>query len=367
MNVQTLGQILKQRINQKVQILIMPPKRGRYLQSPNPIESVAGDSVVDESCIPNHQVEVVSHDDTHTSDSSASEPSCVRHKSIFSADVIVTADEPQICGSVGTPPESANDIPATDGPSNGVSVGTPPASPGKNRTAFLLQHSPSRLTCNLEISRCPIGSKVSLVAVVIASFPAYTNPDRRYIQLADATGSVGITVWNGNVSKFNRESIGKVVHCGKVVLGSHQGKKVLTMTRESTMELSPDSTLNAWWRSLALEAPIKLSCVADVEDNTIVNVSGILGLVSSEQKIVSSAERTLTTLHLTDQFGRFDVRSWNHVREDFVSHVDKPILITRVRITSFAGQKIGEILDNSASAIVNSFPGSKALAQYWCE
>jgi hypothetical protein len=36
--------------------------------------------------------------------------------------------------------------------------------------------------------------------------------------------------------------------------------------------------------------------------------------------------------HLTDQFGRFDVRSWTHVREDFIAHVDKPILITRVRI-----------------------------------
>ena len=54
----------------------------------------------------------------------------------------------------------------------------------------------------------------------MAVHPATTNPDRRYIMVADATGGVGITVWNANVNKFGFDSIGKVVQLGKVVLGS---------------------------------------------------------------------------------------------------------------------------------------------------
>ena len=38
--------------------------------------------------------------------------------------------------------------------------------------------------------------------------------------VADATGGVGITVWNANVNKFGFDSIGKVVQLGKVDLGS---------------------------------------------------------------------------------------------------------------------------------------------------
>lgn len=242
------------------------------------------------------------------------------------------------------------------------------SSPGRNRAAFLLKHSPSRLSCNLDLARCPVGTKVNLVAVVIAAFPAHSNPDRRYIQLADATGSVGVTVWNSNVAKFNRESIGKVVVCGKVVLGHHQGKKVLTMSRDSTLDFASEHALNVWWNDLLTAAPLKnLSHVADVEDNSIINVAGILGLVQSEQKIVGSVQRTLTTLHLCDPSGEFDIRSWNHSADEFLSFVEKPVLIQRIRMASFAGVKIGELLDNSASQIVTDFPGKKFLENYWCD
>lgn len=246
---------------------------------------------------------------------------------------------------------------------------TLPVSPGRNRAAFMAQHSPSRLTCNLDLSRCTVGTKVTLTAVVIAAFPAATNPERRYVQLADCTGSVGITVWNGNVAKFNRDSIGRVVVCGKVVLGSHQGKKVLTMTRESVMEYVTDDNnpLQVWWQSLASLPPRRLVDAADAEDNSIINVSGVLGLVTSEQKNVGSTMRTLTTLHLTDPSGQFNIRSWNHEADAFLVYVDRPIMIKRVRVASFAGTKVGELLDNRGSEIVTDFAGSKTLVQYWAE
>jgi hypothetical protein len=318
------------------------PKRYRPLQSPNPIR----DQLIDAEDALKRAAEIPPRDQLLCSDSSHE----ATHSSVADA----------VAPRTPSPQRSATII---------GSDATLPVSPGRNRAAFMAQHSPSRLTCNLDLSRCTVGTKVTLTAVVIAAFPAATNPERRYVQLADCTGSVGITVWNGNVAKFNRDSIGRVVVCGKVVLGSHQGKKVLTMTRESVMEFVNDDNnpLQVWWQSLASLSPRRLVDAADTEDNSIINVSGVLGLVTSEQKNVGSTMRTLTNLHLTDPSGQFIIRSWNHEADAFLVYVDRPIMIKRVRVASFAGTKVGELLDNRGSEIVTDFAGSKTLAQYWAE
>ena len=317
------------------------PKRYRPLQSPNPIRDQLNDADEDVKREPENITL-----GTPGSDSSSTLGATRQSDAV----------------------ESATVTPSPSRPNNGGSAEVlVPISPGSNRAAFMAQHSPARLTCNLDFSRCPIGTKVTLTAIVIAAFPAATNPERRYIQLADCTGSVGITVWNGNVAKFNRESIGRVVVCGKVVLGSHQGKKVLTMTRESVMEFVNDDNnpVLVWWQSLASLPPRRLAEVADSEDNSIINVCGILGLVTSEQKNVGSTIRTLTTLHCTDPTGQLQIRTWNHAADAFLAYVDKPIMIKRVRVASFASIKVAELLDNSGSVIVSDFAGSKTLAQYW--
>lgn len=316
------------------------PKRYRPLQSPNPIRD-----------------QLIDADDA------------LKHAAVNAPDKLLDSDSSQEATHVSVSDAVAPRTPSPPGTANKGSDATLPVSPGRNRAAFMAQHSPSRLTCNLDLSRCTVGTKVTLTAVVIAAFPAATNPDRRYVQLADCTGSVGITVWNGNVAKFNRDSIGRVVVCGKVVLGSHQGKKVLTMTRESVMEFVNDDNnpQKLWWQSLASLSPRRLVDAADTEDNSIINVSGVLGLVTSEQKNVGSTMRTLTTLHLTDPSGQFNIRSWNHEADAFLVYVDRPILIKRVRVASFSGTKVGELLDNSGSEIVTDFAGSQTLVKYWAE
>lgn len=318
------------------------PKRYRPLQSPNPIEDQIGDADAE------------------------SAPLNLK----YDIPIDATSSPPNACPAANIEPSTnpvavGGDTVAAVSPNHRSDLN----SPGRNRAAFMAQHSPSRLTCNLDLSRCPIGTKVTLEAIVIAAFPASTNPDRRYVQLADGTGSVGITVWNANVAKFNRESIGRVVTCGKVVLGSHQGKKVLTMTRESTMEFVTDirHPLHVWWKSIALDPPMRLADAVDISENTIINVAGVLGLVSCEQKMVGSIMRTLTTLHLTDPSGRLDVRSWNHSADAFLSYVEQPVILKRIRIASFAGHKIGELLDNSGSLFETEFSGKTALAQYWAD
>jgi hypothetical protein len=281
-------------------------------------------------------------------------------------DVVAASSVPLSPGSPGN--RSAFESPPA---SHGVvvvgasSLPLSPGSPGTNRAAFMSKLVPSRVMCNLDLSRSPPGSKVAVSAVVIAVFDAHSNPDRRYVQVADATGSLGLTVWNGNVAKLSRSSIGQVIKVGKAVIGSHQGKKVLTLTRESTLEFDAEHPLHQWWNQLAQQPPVSLSATLDVADNCIVNVAGILGMIASEEKMVGTVVKTLVTLHLADPTGQLDIRSWNHPASFFDAYLEQPILICRIRMTSFAGMRLGELLANDASCISTEFPAKKTLQNYW--
>jgi hypothetical protein len=107
--------------------------------------------------------------------------------------------------------------------------------------------------------------------------------------------------------------------------------------------------------------------VHDESENSIISVAGILGRVSSESKIVQSQERRLTVLHLVDATGKLDVRSWNHAPDAFLDFVDRPILIQRVKVASFAGATLCELFDSTGSIIVTEFPGKNELIRFWSE
>ena len=242
-----------------------------------------------------------------------------------------------------------------------------PASPNSNRDRFLKGLLPARTCCNLELVRAPAGTKFTLTAVCIAIFPASENPDRRYIQLADNTGSVGVTVWNHNVHKFSCESIGRMVTLVKAVMGNHNGKKQLTLARDSSVNFVEDAhhSVASWWQNLLKTPAISCGAVHDIADNTIVSVSGVVGFVSSDTKIVNGSEKLLVSMHLVDSSGKLDIRTWNHSADAFLSYVERPVLIRRIRVTSFAGTKIGELLDGTGSIIETSFVGRDALVQFW--
>lgn len=244
-----------------------------------------------------------------------------------------------------------------------------PASPGLNRAKFFSAHAAVSTVCNLDYSRASLGSKVFLTGILTAVYPASKNPDRRYILLSDATGTVGLTVWNANVAKFSSDGIGSIVHAEKLVLSQHNSKKTLTMTKESTIKCltDPQNDLAIWWRDLASLAPVSLGEVQTLAENSIVSVAGILGFVTAESKNVGSELKTLTTLHMVDKTGSLPVRSWNRVPSILEIAVEKPILLQRIRITSFAGQKVGELLDGSGTIVVTQFAGAAALAQFWVD
>jgi hypothetical protein len=198
-------------------------------------------------------------------------------------------------------------------------------------------------------------------------FPPSKNPDRRYVTLADCTGSVGVTVWNENVAKFGNSAVGKLVSLQKVVIISHHGKKQLSMARDSIVatECDDNQDVMVWWKSLLLPAPKTCGQVHDTADGNIISISGVCGRVSHEIKMVNGVERTITCVHVVDFSGKLDVKSWNHPPSLFASYVDKPVLIKRVKVSSFAGTKHCELLDGDASIFETSFDGMRELAKFW--
>jgi hypothetical protein len=248
----------------------------------------------------------------------------------------------------------------------GVASNAPP-SPMANRQKFLNGFIPARTCCNLDLCRVPADSKFTITAICMAVFPPSKNPDRRYIQLCDDSGSTGITVWNSNVAKFNSDCVGKLVSCQKVAISSYNGRKTLTMTRDSIVQLVNDAQhpVMCWWSSLLNVAPKSCGAVHDAPDGSMVSVTGILGLVSEEIKMVNSVEKTLTYLHLVDASGRVDIRSWNHSADSFLRFTDSAVCVKRIRVTSFAGTKVLELLDSDSSVIETEFPGKAGLEEFW--
>jgi DNA polymerase III alpha subunit len=150
----------------------------------------------------------------------------------------------------------------------------------------------------------------------------------------------------------------------------HNGKKVLSVGRDTNVQFLPSAIETEefkWWRSLAAKPFLRIIDVHDCEDDSIVNVAGIVGMISSETKRVRSDNKELMTMRLTDRTGFVDVRSWNHAETEFKAYLEKPLLLQRIRVTSYAGIKVCELLDGNGTNVVSSFLGQEDLEQYWQE
>jgi hypothetical protein len=335
----------------------MPPKRSA-LTSPNPVKH----QLQDDDCKPDVQTTPMPNVQPAVLIPMPSPPPLV--------DDVCDSEAPSSLTPIALPAAStAQSSPPPVAAGGGLQSMQCPVSPGLNRARFFSAHATASTVCNLDYSRSPLGSKVLLTGILTAVYPASKNPDRRYILLSDATGTVGLTVWNTNVAKFSPDGIGSIVYAEKLVLSQHNSKKTLTMSKESTIKCltDPQNDLAIWWRDLASLAPVSLGEVQTLAENSIVCVAGIVGFVTAESKNVGSEIKTLTTLHMVDKTGSLPVRSWNRAPSIFETSVEKPILLQRIRITSFAGQKVGELLDGSGTIVVTQFAGAADLAQFWVD
>jgi hypothetical protein len=251
-------------------------------------------------------------------------------------------------------------------------VGNAPASPGSNRSRFMSNCQPLKVCCDLSTIGVHNASvRFSFEAIVLVVYPASKSPDRRHVQLIDARGSTGITIWGENVHLFSSLTVGQVAKFSKLSLVFSNGKKMLSMSRDSSVvfpnTIAVPTEESKWWKDLLLQQPLRIIDVHDCAEDTVINVSGILGLMWTETKKVKDQNKDLLNIRLTDRTGFVDVRSWSHSETEFASFLEQPILLRRVRVTSFAGIKILELLDGSGTQIRDEFDGYDDLLQYWQE
>ena len=337
-------------------VITMRPSKRSSLQSPNPVKHSMLDDPVD----------LVAPASTASTGHSQSLTALHPSVTVTEDTLIEPSDDEAECSTLPLRSDHENSHGSPRAASL-LSVPVALSSPSSNRDRFLQGFTPARTCCNLDLCRAPAGSKFNLSAICIAVFPPSKNPDRRYVTLADCTGSVGVTVWNENVANFGSSSVGKVVALSKVVIISHHGKKQLSMARDSVVGIVVDDNhdVMTWWKSLLIPAPKSCGQVHDTTDGNIISVSGVCGRVSHEIKMVNGVERTITCLHVVDFSGKLDVKSWNHPPSMFQSYVDRPILIKRVKVSSFAGTKHCELLDGDASIFETTFVGMTELAKFW--
>jgi hypothetical protein len=245
-----------------------------------------------------------------------------------------------------------------------------PASPASNRDRFRASQMPSQVSCDLSSVLVEPGHRFTFQGIVLIVFPASANPLRRHVLVGDGRGVVGITVWNTHVNLFSTASIGQLLVVTKVSVVIHNGTRGITLNKESTVTFNSltDHFATVWWLSIPQSSPLSAIVFADQKDNTVVNVAGIIGSVSSEQKTVRSDARDLVTIKLVDRTGIITLRTWNHHSDAFLPFIDTPMMFRRVRVTSFASVKAGELFDGSGTVVQASpFPGSEDLKKFWSE
>ena len=229
---------------------------------------------------------------------------------------------------------------------------------------------PSQVSCDLSSVAVEPGHRFTFQGVVLVVFPASSNPVRRHVLVGDGRGVVGITVWNTHVHLFSTDSIGQLLVVTKVSVVIHNGTRGITLNKESSVQFNSlvDHFATVWWASIPSGAAVTAIMFCDLKDNTVVNVSGIIGSVSSEQKTVRSDARDLVTIKVVDRTGIVTLRTWNHCSDAFLHLVDSPVMFRRVRVTSFASIKAGELFDGSGTIITTApFDGSDDLQKFWSE
>ena len=248
---------------------------------------------------------------------------------------------------------------------------TPPMSPQSNRDKYIALASPVKMNCSLStLGLTSPNARFDFQAVVLVAYPACQNPARRHVTLVDATGATGITVWANHVAMFDVSSVGQVVKFTNLTVSTHNGKRSLAMARDSAIKFLGEPELSRaiekkWWDGLLESPPLSISNARDMNDDMIVSVSGILFSVQTETKKVRDELKDLVSVRLADSTGHLDVRTWNYDSEYFRSFLEKPVLVQRVRITSFAGTKVAEMLDGAGTTLSSNFAGSVDLAKFW--
>ena len=261
-----------------------------------------------------------------------------------------------------------------DSPPNGAHPpedASGPASPAGNRARFMSGLQPNKISCDLTLAPVSPGLRFSFEAVIAVVYPATTAPpERRYIELMDAFGTTGITLWNAYIHAVSPLSVGCVAKFTRLALTMHNGKKNLTMAKDSTVHVETASyqgMLPTWWHSLLSQPIVNCLQFHDTQALNIVNISGILGHIQMEEKMVKGVPKSLLVLFLTDRTGKIEIRSWNHSDTEFLPYKERPVLFKRVRVCLYAGTRTGELLTGPNGSTITTKFDNEDLMKYWSE
>jgi hypothetical protein len=217
-----------------------------------------------------------------------------------------------------------------------------------------------------------LGIRHNLVAIIIAIFPTQKGPPaRKHIFIMDSFGVTGVTVWNSDVQKFPKEVLGGVINITRASVSIYQGKKSLVLSKESVVTVSTcgQCPMSEWWDSLASHPPLHLAAAVIAAENSVINVFGVVAFVTSETREVNGLLRIVTSIHLASQTARFQLRGWD-LDPDAVQRWeelrDQVVQVRRIRVTCFADNKIGEILDSPLGSSVLPFRDAD-LERHWAE
>ena len=247
----------------------------------------------------------------------------------------------------------------------------PEAPSSGNRSRFMAGLQPSKVSCDLTTAPVAPGLRFSFEAIIVVVYPVSASPpERRYIEVMDPHGSTGITVWNQNAHVVGRDSVGCVVKFTRLALTMHNGRKNLTMAKDSTMHIEMptyDSMLMKWWKNLMTEPMINAIQFHDTPSLSVVNISGILGCIHVEEKMVKGEQKSLLVLMLTDRTGKIEIRSWNHSDAEFKRFLERAVVFKRVRVCLYAGTRTGELLTGPNGSTISTDFDHADLDQYWRE
>lgn len=228
----------------------------------------------------------------------------------------------------------------------------------------------SNIYCDLAVPTTVAGLKYNICAIIFIVYPSVANPERRFVSITDSRGTTGLTVWHQHVNLFSCSSVGSPIRLTNVGIAVHNGKKSIAINRDSTVTiggLQDSNPLSMWWAQLAAAPPRTVIEALNCEENAIISITGIVALISSERKTVRSDSRDLLSLTIIDRTGEILIRSWHHVESEFARYLNRPLSFQRVRVTAYAGVRMGELLDGSGSLWKADFEGSEQLKEYWAE
>jgi hypothetical protein len=304
----------------------------------------------------------------------AADSADVGSKSSLARDVAVTSKQIPHCHLMQPISSGTGESPAspTSSPtSRSEDAVSPGRSPQTNRDKFKSACAPVKIDCSLTHPGLSDSTlRHNLRAIVFIVYPASEKPDRRHVLLIDEHGVTGITVWANHVNMFSQQTVGQVVQFSKLTVAMHNGKRTVAMSRDSHVQLLDSAAAAAtpewmWWNGLRSMPPLRIIDAHKCSDDAVISVSGILGMMSTETKKVRSDNRSLLTMRIVDSTGMIDIRSWSKNETDFTNLVDQPIVLHRVRISSFAGTTVGEILDGDGTLVKTNFLGSDDLRKFW--